>query len=81
MEYWWEGSVSAVIQPTSTSDIVGQHNKIGGISFGAALVQLAQKNHLYKQYLYYYHVLISQNSVLNNLSHFKYTESFFNAPS
>jgi len=24
------------ISPTSSSDIVGQHNKIGGITFGAA---------------------------------------------
>jgi len=39
MEYWWEGSTSAAILPTSASDVMGQHNKIGGITFGAALVQ------------------------------------------
>ena len=37
MEYWWEGSTSIAIPPTPTSDIVGQRNKIGGITFGAAL--------------------------------------------
>jgi len=36
--YWWEGSVSTVIPPTSASDIMGQHNKTGGITFGAALI-------------------------------------------
>jgi len=38
MEYWWEGSVSTAILPTSASNIMGQHNKIGGITFGAAFV-------------------------------------------
>ena len=37
-EYLWEGSTSSAIPPTSTSDIVGQHNKIGGITFRAALI-------------------------------------------
>ena len=36
MEYW-EGSASTAIPPTPTSDIMGQHNKIGGTTFGAAL--------------------------------------------
>jgi len=35
MEYWWEGSTSTAIQPTSTSDVVCQNNKIGGITFRA----------------------------------------------
>ena len=30
MGYWWEGSASIVIPPTSASDIVGQHHKTGG---------------------------------------------------
>jgi len=38
MEYWWEGSISTAIPPTSTSDIVGQQNRIGGITFKAALL-------------------------------------------
>jgi len=38
MEYWWEGSTSTATLPTSTSDIMGQHNKIGGITLGAALL-------------------------------------------
>jgi len=33
-EYWWEGSTSNAIPPTSTSDTVGQHSKIGGITSG-----------------------------------------------
>jgi hypothetical protein len=33
-EYWWEGATSTAISPTSASDVMGQHNKIGGINFG-----------------------------------------------
>jgi len=40
MEYWQEGSTSTAVSTTLASDIVGQHNKIGGINFGAALVTL-----------------------------------------
>ena len=39
-EYWREGSSSTDISPTSASDVVGQHNKIGVINFGATLVIL-----------------------------------------
>jgi len=38
IEYWWEGSIFSAIPPASTSDSAGQQNKIGGITFGAALV-------------------------------------------
>ena len=38
--YWWEGSTSTAIPLTSASDIAGQHNKIEGIAFGAALVHI-----------------------------------------
>ena len=34
---WWEGSTFTVVPSKSTSDTVGQHNKIGGITFGAAV--------------------------------------------
>ena len=37
-EYWWKGTTSTAISPTSASDIMGQHNKIGGITFGAAFM-------------------------------------------
>ena len=37
MEYWWEGSASAAVPPTSTSDAVGKHNKIGSVIYRAAL--------------------------------------------
>ena len=37
-EYWREGSTSTAISTTFASDVVGKHNKIGGINFGAALV-------------------------------------------
>jgi len=40
MEHWWEGSASTAIPPASTSDMVGQDHKIGGITFGAALIAL-----------------------------------------
>jgi len=36
--YWQEGSTSALIAPTSTADVMGQQNKIGGITFETALV-------------------------------------------
>jgi len=36
MKYWWKGSNSTIILPTFTSD-VGQHNKMGGVIFVAAL--------------------------------------------
>jgi hypothetical protein len=37
-EYWREGSASTAISPTSTSDVMGQRNKIGVINFGVTLV-------------------------------------------
>jgi hypothetical protein len=37
-EYWQEGSTSTAVQPKFTTDVVGQHNKIGEINFGATLV-------------------------------------------
>jgi len=40
MEYWWEGSTPTAIPPTSASDAVGQHNKIVGITFRAALIEM-----------------------------------------
>ena len=38
MGYWRQGSTSTAIPPTSASDVVDQHNKIGGVRFGAPLV-------------------------------------------
>ena len=38
MEHWWETSNITVISLASASDIVGQPNKIGGITFRAALI-------------------------------------------
>ena len=32
-----KGSASTAIPPTSTSDVVGQHNEVGGTAFRAAL--------------------------------------------
>jgi len=40
IEYWQEDSTSTAIPPTYTSDFVGQHNKMGGVTFRAALIQL-----------------------------------------
>ena len=39
MGYWREGSTSTAIPLLSTSDTVGPYNKVGGITFGAALAQ------------------------------------------
>ena len=38
MEYWWEDSACTVMPPTGASDIVGQRNKIAGITFKVAHV-------------------------------------------
>ena len=38
MEYWWEGSASTAIPPSYTSDAVGQHYKIWGITSGITLI-------------------------------------------
>jgi len=40
MEYRWEGSASTGIPPTSVSNIAGQRNKIGGITFRVALINI-----------------------------------------
>ena len=36
--YCWEGSFSAAVPTASDSDVLGQQNKIGDVTFGAALV-------------------------------------------
>jgi len=38
MEYWWEGSTSPAMPPTSAADVVGQENKISGTDFRGALI-------------------------------------------
>ena len=38
MECWQEGSTSTAIPPPSASGVMGQHNKIGGTAFRAALI-------------------------------------------
>ena len=38
--YWWEGSPSTAIPPTSTSVVIDYHNEIGSITFEAALLYL-----------------------------------------
>jgi len=35
-------STSTAIQPTSNPDIVGQHNKVGGITFEAAKLNILE---------------------------------------
>lgn len=36
---FWIGLVSIAIPPAFTSDPVGQHNKMGTVTFGAGLIQ------------------------------------------
>ena len=36
-EYWGKGSTSTAMETKYTPDVTGHHNKIGGITFGAAL--------------------------------------------
>lgn len=38
MEYWQEGSASTAMPPTFASDILGLHNKVGGVTFRATLI-------------------------------------------
>jgi len=38
-ECWWEGSAFAAVPPTAASDVMGQHHKMGGITFRAALIE------------------------------------------
>jgi hypothetical protein len=37
-DYWQEGSTSTAISPTSTSDVMAQHNKIGDFNFEVTLI-------------------------------------------
>ena len=49
VEYWWEGSTSTAIPPTSTSDVTGQHNKRRGTIFGAApIFGVGRRKHVQK---------------------------------
>jgi len=48
MEYGWEGSAFITITTTSTSDIMGQHNKIGGIIFRVALTEMGLNQRIVK---------------------------------
>jgi hypothetical protein len=52
IDYWREGSTSTVIPPISASNVMGQHNKIGCITFGAPLV------------IMYENIFISNNLIL-----------------
>ena len=45
-EYWWEGLTSTVVPPPSASDVMGQNNKTGGITFRAALALVLLKDHV-----------------------------------
>jgi len=58
MEYWWEGSTSTDITPTSASDVTGQHNKIGGITVRATLKEEDLKLLAGKDILYGYNLML-----------------------
>ena len=45
MEYWWEGSTSTAIPPTSASEVMGQYIKIAGVTIGAALILCRSLTH------------------------------------
>ena len=45
MEYCWEGLTSAAIPPTSTSDLLGQRDRIGGITSRAAFLSAGAQRH------------------------------------
>jgi len=59
MGYWWEGSASTAISPTSSFDTVAQHNKIGGTTFRRALkkytvMYISKKKPTYFNLLYFH---------------------------
>jgi len=58
MEYWWDSSASTAIPPKSTSDVMGQSNKVRGVAFGAALVDryVIVINLIYSEHAYTYTV-------------------------
>ena len=56
MEYWWECLDASVLPTSSASDIVGQHNRKGGITFGATLAHSLQLNQAVWARLYFRHV-------------------------
>lgn len=40
-ENWWEGTASTATPPRCTSDVVGQQNNVGGVTFGEASHMMA----------------------------------------
>ena len=40
MEYWWEGSASTAISPTSTSDVMGRHNEVEGAALAVPIATI-----------------------------------------
>jgi len=68
MEYWKEGSASTAIVPTAPSDMVSQHNKMGSIAFGAALIYICMNC------IYYRHIILQASYHRNlaaNVPHYK----------
>lgn len=49
MGYWWGGSAPISIPPASPFDVVGQHHRTGGITFGAASYHCLQWSLLHPQ--------------------------------
>ena len=65
MRYWWEGSSSTAIPPTSSFGIVGQHNKTGGTTFRAALElksPLCYQKRMSDNYHIFCNILVSPSS-------------------
>ena len=62
-EYQQEGSPCAAVPPTSASDVVGQHNKIGGVTFVTDPVYHQKIKTIYSNcqkhvYMYTLHIVI-----------------------
>ena len=49
MGYWWGGSAPISVPPASPFDVVGQHHRTGGITFGAASYHCLQWSLLHPQ--------------------------------
>lgn len=70
MEYCQEGSTFTVLSPLSASNVLGQHNKIGSIIFGATLVRIHTYMYICSEitYTHIYMYTHTQNTITLLLS-------------
>lgn len=75
-EHQWEGFMSTAASPTTTSDVIGQHNGIGSITFRMGLIYWkslycmsgVQSKSILLSDLFPFHVLIYEDLTINMVS-------------